>query len=47
MPPDGEPRVKKTYGEQTAPTSFTIDQPGLTDVCTFQSVRDTYVTPED
>ncbi|TKX87206.1 hypothetical protein EXE43_04415 [Halorubrum sp. SS5] len=46
-PPDGEPRVEKTYGDQTAPTSFTIDQPGLTDVYTFQSVRDTYVTPEE
>ncbi|TKX58579.1 hypothetical protein EXE44_06955 [Halorubrum sp. SS7] len=46
-PPDGDTRVEKTYGAQTAPTSFTIDQPGLTDVCTFQSVRDTYVTPDE
>ena len=42
-PPDGEPRVTKTYGEQTRPAVFTIDQPGLTDVYTFQSVRDTYL----
>jgi hypothetical protein len=45
-PPDGEPRVEKTYGAQTAPTSFTIDRPGLTDVETFQSVRDEYVSPD-
>ena len=45
-PPDGEARVEKTYGAQTSPTSFTIDQPGLTDVVTFQSVRDTYQSPE-
>jgi hypothetical protein len=43
-PPDGDPRVEKTYGEQTRPGLFTIDQPGLTDVQTFQSVRDEYVT---
>lgn len=42
-PPDGEPRVQKTYGEQTRPAVFTIDQPGLTDVYTFQSVRDTHL----
>ena len=46
-PPDGEPRVEKTYGTQTAPTAFTIDQPGLSDVETFQSVRDEYVSPHD
>ena len=43
-PPDGDTRVEKTYGEQTRPGLFTIDQPGLTDVQTFQSVRDEYVT---
>ncbi|QKY15598.1 hypothetical protein [Halorubrum sp. CBA1229] len=42
-PPDGEPRVQKSYGEQTRPAAFTINQPGLTDVHTFQSVRDTYL----
>ena len=41
-PPDGEARVEKTYGDQTRPTLFTIDQLGLTDVYTFQSVRDEY-----
>nr|WP_321163648.1 MULTISPECIES: hypothetical protein [Halorubrum] len=46
-PPDGEPRVTKTYGEQTWPASFNIEQPGLTDICTFQSVRDEYVLDED
>ena len=42
-PPDGDPRVPKTYSERTPPDVFTIDQPGLTDVYTFQSARDTYV----
>ncbi|TKX86479.1 hypothetical protein EXE43_08140, partial [Halorubrum sp. SS5] len=46
-PPDGQSRVEKTYGEQTRPALFTIDQPGLTDVHTFQSVRDRYVTPSE
>ncbi|ELZ39208.1 hypothetical protein C463_17353 [Halorubrum californiense DSM 19288] len=41
-PPDGQPRVEKTYGAKTAPVSFTIAQPGLTAVKTFQSVRDAY-----
>jgi hypothetical protein len=31
-PPDGEPRVEKTYAETTPPQQFTIDQPGLTDI---------------
>ena len=43
-PPDGNARVEKTYGPQTRPAAFTIDQPGLTDVYTFQSVRDTHLT---
>ena len=42
-PPDGQPRVEKSYGKQTRPAVFTIDQPGLTDVFTFQSVRDTHL----
>ena len=42
-PPDGEPRVEKTYSKQTPPDVFTIDRPGLTDVYTFKSARDTYV----
>ena len=42
-PPDGTPRVEKTYGERTRPAVFTIDRPGLTDVYTFQSVRDTHL----
>lgn len=42
-PPEGDPRVTKTYGAQTRPAVFTIDQPGLTDVYTFQSVRDTHL----
>ncbi|MUW13467.1 hypothetical protein GJ633_01495 [Halorubrum sp. CBA1125] len=46
-PPDGEPRVTKTYGKQTRPAVFTIDQPGLTDVYTFQSVRDTHLNREE
>ncbi|CDK39377.1 ATP-binding protein [Halorubrum sp. AJ67] len=46
-PPNGTPRVEKTYGKQTRPAVFTIDQPGLTDVYTFQSVRDTHLNTSD
>ncbi|MDZ5812654.1 hypothetical protein U4E84_15000 [Halorubrum sp. AD140] len=46
-PPDGTPRVEKTYGERTRPAVFTIDQPGLTDVYTFQSVRDTHLDTDE
>ena len=42
-PATGPPRVEKTYGEQTRPDMFTIDQPGLTDVVTFQAARDAYL----
>ncbi|GAB7010722.1 hypothetical protein [Halorubrum trueperi] len=42
-PPNGEPRVTKTYSERSPPSQFRIDQPGLTDVYTFQSARDTYL----
>ncbi|OYR80536.1 hypothetical protein DJ72_12160, partial [Halorubrum distributum] len=42
-PATGPPRVTKTYGEQTRPDTFTIDQPGLTDVVTFQAARDAYL----
>lgn len=42
-PATGPPRVTKTYGEQTRPDMFTIDQPGLTDVVTFQAARDAYL----
>jgi hypothetical protein len=41
-PPDGEPRVTKTYSERSPPSKFRIDQPGLTDVTTFESARSTY-----
>ncbi|MFC7324157.1 type IV secretory system conjugative DNA transfer family protein [Halorubrum rutilum] len=45
-PPDGDPRVTKTYGKQTRPAAFTVDQPGLTDVYTFQSMRDTHLSDD-
>ncbi|QLD89083.1 hypothetical protein HWV07_08585 [Natronomonas salina] len=38
-PADGVPRVEKTYSEKMRPQEFTIDTPGLTDVYTFQSMR--------
>ena len=38
-PIDGVPRVEKTYSERMRPQEFSIDTPGLTDVYTFQSMR--------
>jgi hypothetical protein len=38
-PPDGEPRVDKTYSENTPPQEFQIDTPGLTEVSTVRHAR--------
>jgi DNA helicase HerA-like ATPase len=38
-PPDGEPRVEKTYSENTPPQDFKIDTPGLTEVVTVERLR--------
>jgi DNA helicase HerA-like ATPase len=40
-PPEGETRVEKEYSRTSPPQQFTIDEPGLTDVFTFQYLRDT------
>jgi len=34
-PPDGDPRVEKTYAETTPPQQFRIDTPGLTQIYTI------------
>ncbi len=40
-PTDGEPRVEKTYSQNTPPQQFRIDTPGLTAICPVEYVRDT------
>jgi hypothetical protein len=40
-PPEGEPRVEKTYSENMPPRDFKIDEPGLTGMTTFQRLRGT------
>jgi len=40
-PPDGEPRVEKTYNETTAPRDFRIDTKGLSRVYSLSYVLDT------
>lgn len=42
-PPDGEPRVEKTYSENTPPQQFRIDTPGCTAIYPVLHVRDTYL----
>lgn len=39
-PPDGEPRVEKTYSSNTPPQQFRIDTPGLTALYTFAYIQD-------
>jgi hypothetical protein len=39
-PPDGSPRVEKTYAETTPPQQFRIDTPGLTAVYPPEWLRD-------
>ncbi|PSQ26814.1 hypothetical protein BRD03_08690 [Halobacteriales archaeon QS_9_68_17] len=39
-PPDGEPRVEKTYAETTPPQQFSIDTPGLTAMYPAEWLRD-------
>ena len=40
-PPDGEPRVSRTYSENMAPREYRLEAAGLTNVCTFEYARDT------
>ncbi|MGN8214507.1 hypothetical protein ACTGNR_09405 [Halococcus salifodinae] len=39
-PADGDPRVEKTYSENTPPSQFTIDTAGLTDIYPVERMRD-------
>ncbi|WP_273837620.1 hypothetical protein [Halococcus sp. PRR34] len=39
-PPDGEPRVEKTYSENTPPQQFRIDTPGLSAIYPVEHLRD-------
>ncbi|MUV85161.1 ATP-binding protein [Natronomonas sp. CBA1123] len=43
-PAEGDPRVQKTYSENMRPQDFTIDTAGLTDVYTFQTIRNQLTT---
>ncbi|WP_226022849.1 ATP-binding protein [Halomicrobium salinisoli] len=38
-PPEGEPRVEKTYSQNTPPQQFRIDTPGLTSIYPAEYVR--------
>jgi len=40
-PAEGDPRVTKTYSENMPPRDFRIDEPGFTEMVTFQRLRDT------
>ncbi|SDN31869.1 hypothetical protein SAMN05192554_12651, partial [Haloarchaeobius iranensis] len=40
-PPEGEPRVEKSYSSSTPPRQFSIDTPGLTAIYPLTYVRDT------
>ena len=42
-PPDGEPRVEKTYQENTPPQQFVIDTPGMTGMYPVSALQDDVV----
>lgn len=42
-PPEGPTRVEKEYSRSSPPQRFNIDEPGLTDVYTFQYLRDSVI----
>lgn len=39
-PLEGEPRIEKSYSQNTPPHQFRIDTPGLTAVRTIEDIRD-------
>lgn len=39
-PPEGPTRVEKSYSRSSPPQRFRIDEPGFTDIYTFQYLRD-------
>ncbi|QLD88798.1 ATP-binding protein [Natronomonas salina] len=44
-PAEGDTRVEKTYSENMRPIDFSIDTAGMTDVYTFQNLRDELDAP--
>jgi len=45
-PLEGEPRVEKTYSESTPASSFTIDEPGFSDIITVNQLLDRVDRPD-
>ena len=45
-PLEGEPRVEKTYSESTPASSFTIDEPGFSDIITVNQLLDRINRPD-
>jgi len=45
-PLEGDPRVEKTYSESTPASSFSIDEPGFTDIVTVNQVLDRIDRPD-
>ncbi|QLH84821.1 ATP-binding protein [Halosimplex pelagicum] len=45
-PPEGEPRVEKTYSRNTPPRDFRIDTPGMTAIYPAEYVRDTLLNDD-
>ena len=45
-PLEGEPRVEKTYSESTPASSFTIDEPGFSDMITVNQLLDRIDRPD-
>ncbi|MDT3436075.1 type IV secretory system conjugative DNA transfer family protein [Haloarcula sp. 1CSR25-25] len=45
-PLEGDPRVEKTYSESTPASSFSIDEPGFTDILTVNQLLDRIDRPD-
>jgi len=46
-PLEGEPRVEKTYSENSPASAFRIDRPGFTDIYTLEQLREKVLNWED
>lgn len=46
-PPDGEPRVPKSYATTTPPQQFRLDEPGCTDILPAEYLRDNVLEPPE
>jgi len=42
-PPEGVPRIEKTYSRATPPQQFQIDTPGLTAIYPVEWLKDTFL----